>query len=146
MIVHEFQNKVALLLYNFLAGDANANTNYFDEEISTTTTLAIGDDATRTSPNTTMMIQFTQIPINVSTLRPLASYIAIIEQNKKNMSNHSFKATKERKTYLHKSKQPKQKEQKKNRARKKLWLPMIELSVLSSKHCGKWNRGTFSSS
>jgi hypothetical protein len=94
LLVHAFQEKVVLLLYEFLIGDTqvlqsnlhpdNNNSNPSDTEVSSTPTLASDEDVTRTSPNTTMMIQFTQVPINRTMLRPLAPFIAIIENSQRN--------------------------------------------------------------
>lgn len=94
ILVHEFQDKVALLLYHYLTRDNY--TNDIDESISTTTPPPphVTDvEVTRTSPNTTMMIQFTQIPINLALLRPLAPFIAIIENNKKSCNDPSMDST-----------------------------------------------------
>jgi hypothetical protein len=93
ILVHEFQDKVALLLFDYLTRDISNHTNDFDEAISTTTAHVCDDEVTRTSPNTTMMIQFTQLPINLAVLRPLAPFIAIIESNKKKFSDTSMNST-----------------------------------------------------
>ena len=95
LLVHGFQEKVVLLLYEFLTRDIQSNLfpqgsdiDNSDEEITRTVD---DDEVTRTSPNTTMTIQFTQIPINRTLLRPLAPYIAMIENNQShnNTDSHS---------------------------------------------------------
>ena len=96
ILVHAFQERAVLLLYEFITGDtSHSYTNTSVEPTATTTTSDVNDQVTtRTSPNTTMLVQLTQIPINRTMLRPLAPYIAIIEHNNKdNGSDFSMNST-----------------------------------------------------